>query len=934
MSAGVEFPFLAERTGLEANDGGGLSVAVFNDGLMVPRLSVMNAKSRNATGQQHQGVLYLVDGMSFVFRGYHAMGDFRSARGVPTGAVLGFVNMLNAFLASHDPKCLGVAFDTGEPTFREDLFRDYKSQREAPPEELTVQLPYVMRWLDAMRIPRIESPGYEADDILGTLARRAEAEGWEVIIVSGDKDLLQLVTESVKVLSTYREKSKLYDEAAVRERYRCPPERLPDLLGLMGDSSDNIPGVPGIGEKTGGTMIEQYGSLEGVYEHLDEIRGKRRETLREHRDAAFLSRELATIRTDVSLDVEWEAFRRQEPDIGELRSLYEELDFSRLLAKLEDSAPGSLVEEDYVIVRTAEQLRRLADDLKQAARFAIDTETTSLRAIESELVGVSVCRQPGEAYYVPVGHRSGEQVSLSDLGSLLGPVLQDRKIGKILHHSKFDVLALRRGGMELRGIVSDTLLQAALVEPTGASLSLESLAQKHAGKPKLPGGEFFQKGKTIAEAPIEQAGEYACRDAEITLLLGKHYAPLVAKEPLQSLYHEVELPLSSVLAEMEWVGVRVEPGILKEQSHQIGAMADEVAARVYEAAGERFNINSPKQLGEILYEKLRLLSGRKRTTRADRLEKLAARGNEFARLVLEYRQLAKLKNTYLDALPTLISEETGRVHTSYSQTVTATGRISSSDPNLQNIPIRSELGKRVREAFVPNEGWILFSADYSQIELRIVAHYSQDPGLTEAFIRGEDIHRRTAADIFDVAVDAVTPEQRSRAKAINFGLHYGMTERGLADRLGIPVEEAADYRERYFARYPKVREHIERLVSEATARGWVTTLLGREIHIHGLKSSNRLQVEQARREAINRPIQGSAADMLKKAMVAIAGRLEKEKLHSRMILTVHDEVILEGPESELEAVGSIVVEAMEQAIPLMVPVVANTSWGRSWAALS
>jgi DNA polymerase-1 len=492
---------------------------------------------------------------------------------------------------------------------------------------------------------------------------------------------------------------------------------------------------------------------------------------------------------------------------------------------------------------------------------------------------------------------------------------------------------LRRAGFDLSGIEFDTMVASCLVEETGTSLSLENLSRKHTSKQKLPSENFFGKGKTIDQSSIESVAKYACRDAEVTLLLRDHYAKAVEEEPNRTLYYDIDLPLSSVLAEMELIGVRVLPEVLACQSDGVGILAEDLARKIFDEVGEEFNLNSTQQLATILHDRLGLLSGRKRSTRADILERLANEGHTFAKDVLEYRHLKKLKSTYLDALPQLIHPETGRVHTSYSQTRAATGRISSSDPNLQNIPIRSELGRRIREAFVPEEGFVLFSADYSQIELRVVAHYTGDPGLVGAFEKGEDVHRRTGADIFGVPIDEVTPEQRNRAKAINFGLHYGMTEHGLADRLGIGVEEARDYMNRYFDRYPLVREHIHRTIDEATKKGYVTTLLGRRIDVSGLKSPNRNVVQNAQRAAINAPIQGTAADMLKRAMVGIARRLQQGSFRSRMILTVHDEVILETPEEEIDRVMKLTVNEMETALPLTVPVEVNTKSGLNWASL-
>ncbi len=866
------------------------------------------------------------------------MPELRTREGIPTGAVYGFVNMLDSLLEEYRPEYMVVAFDRPEPTFRHERYDRYKVNRVEPPEGLVAQLPYIKEVLQARRVPSVEQAGFEADDLIGTLSRKAARDGFEVIVVTGDKDLLQLAGPNVKVLQSHYKNSKLYGESEVVERYRCRPDQLPDLFGLMGDQSDNIPGVPGIGEKIAGALIETYGNLESLYEHLEEIGGKRKQSLIENREMAFLSRELATVKTDVEIDLPWEQTRLREPDRKHLASLYRRLEFRSLLSRLPVAEEDEFQKTDYRIVATAEDLRQLCGRLKELdGPFAFDTETTSLDPRRGELVGISISFEEGKAFYLPVGHLKGPNLPLDLLRSQLGPIMASGKVGKCGHHLKFDTAFMHAAGMPVQGLAYDTLVASHLLEPEAASHKLDDLTQDHLRMKMTPIEDLIGSGRaqiSMAEVDVERVGDYACEDADATFRLYRYYQGRIEKENLSELFHEVEMPLIEVLRDMEWTGVQVDAGELRIQSKELGEEIARIEKAIYGLAGVQFNLNSPKQLGEVLYDRMRLPAGRKRSTAVDALERLAAEGHEIATLIMEYRQLAKLKSTYLDALPGMIHPKTGRIHTSYHQSGAATGRISSSDPNLQNIPIRTDLGKRIRKAFRAGDGKVLLSADYSQIELRILAHLAEDPGLIQAFRAGEDIHSFTARQLFGLGKDTpVSEEHRRKAKAINFGLNYGMTAYGLAQRLGIGNAEADQYMKQYFARYPRVEEYVEKIKQEAAERGFVTTLKGRRIPTPGVQSANRMQKEAAERAAINAPIQGTAADILKIAMVHCYRMLKQSELKAKMILTVHDEIILEAPEAELETLKKKVPQVMERVAALSVPLKVDLTWGATWADL-
>lgn len=882
--------------------------------------------------------LFLIDGSSFVFRGFHALPDLRSKDGEPTGAVYGFINMFQSLLDEYRPEAVVVTFDRPEPTFRHDLFEQYKSERVAPPEELTAQLPVIKEILSAMGVTAVEQPGVEADDLIATLCRQARQKGLEVVVVTGDKDLLQLAGPGVKVLQSHFQNSKLYSEEDVRERFGCSPEALADYFGLMGDKIDGIPGVPGIGGKSAKKLLQQFGNLDKLYESIDSIRGKQREKLEQNKQQALLSRELARLKEDVDLQFEWKEIYQGEVDLNRLRNLYRRLGFRTLLKKLPGVEEEPLIEGSYLTVDTREKLKKVCEAIRNGTgAFAIDTETSGLDTQKEFLVGIAISFTEGEAFYLPIKHRDGTNLPIEDVIELLGPCLKDPSLGKIGHHLKFDIAFLKKSGLPFEGVAFDTLVASQLVEPGRDTRKLDALALDHLGNRMTPIEALIGTGKnqcSISEIPIERVTNYAGEDVDATLRLEEHYRPAISDHGLDQLYYSVELPLISVLQEMEQNGVYVDREELSVQSAELAKRQADVESRIHELAGEVFNVGSPKQLAEILFDRMKLPSRRKRSTAVAVLEKLASDGYEIAEEVIRYRQLTKLKSTYLDALPGMIDPVTGRVHTSYQQNGAATGRISSSEPNLQNIPIRTEDGKRIRKAFKAPSGSLLMSADYSQVELRILAHLADDPGLIDAFQRGEDIHSFTAREIFSVPEgEEVTSEQRRKAKAINFGLNYGMTPYGLAERLQIQPEEAKDYMGRYFARYPRVLEFVEETKSTANKNGYVKTLMGRMIPTPAVSSSNYLQREAAERAAINAPVQGSAADLLKKAMVAVNCELKKHSLDSLMILTVHDEIVLEVPQAECDTVSDLLQKTMEECERLKVPLKVDLASGSSWADL-
>ena len=879
--------------------------------------------------------LFLIDGSGYIYRAYFAIRHLSNSKGQATNAVYGFVNMLLKVVREQQPDHLAVVFDSKGPTFRHELYPDYKANRAAMPDDLVPQVPVIKEVVRALNMPAIERPGFEADDIIATLARRFAAEGMEVTVVTGDKDLMQIVSERITLLDTM--KDQLSGLAEVAARFGGTPSQVVEVQALAGDSSDNVPGVPGIGEKTAVELIREFGSVETLLANLDRVKGKRRENLEAYADQARLSWQLVKLRDDVPLDLDYANFALSPPDRATLTTLFKELEFHKLLQEF--SAETQASGDGYRCVLTGAELAELVDALKAAGRFAFDTETTGLDPLRAELVGLSFAVRDGEGWYLPVGHHYlgvPEQLPRALVLGTLGPLLEDPHLKKIGQNIKFDALVLARAGIELRGAETDTMLASYLVRPEAKSHGMDAMASELLGYRTISYGEVAGTGKnqvTFDQVAIEKATVYAAEDADITWRLAEKLLPMVAQTGQEQLLREVEMPLVEVLIAMERAGVRVDAAFLGGLSKEFEGKLATLEQQIFQLAGGPFNVASPKQLGEVLFERLKLPRGRKTktgwSTDSDVLAGLAAE-HPVAALVLDHRSLAKLKGTYTDTLPKLINPDTGRIHTSFNQAVTATGRLSSSEPNLQNIPIRTEEGRRIREGFVPADGCVLLSADYSQVELRILAHMADVPVLKEAFARGEDIHRRTASEVFGVFPEMVSDEQRRQAKTINFGVIYGMSAFGLASQLGIGRREAQAFIDAYFAHYPGIQAFMETKIAEAREKQYVTTILGRRCAVPEIHSQNGAIRGYAERNAINYPVQGSAADIIKVAMVNIRRRLAEQKLSARMVLQVHDELVFEIPEGEVDTVRDLVKQGMEGAVELSVPLAVEIGVGRNW----
>ncbi len=886
--------------------------------------------------------LFLVDGSALVFRSYYAFirNPLINSKGENTSAVYGVTGSLLKIVQEEQPDYLAVVFDRPEPTFRHQLYEEYKATRQEAPADLVEQLPRVRQVIEALAIPIIEMPGYEADDIIGTLAKRAAQEGLETYVVSGDKDLLQLVSPSIKVYNPRRagEAVEVLDEAAVEEKLGVPPARVIDYLALAGDASDNVPGVPGIGPKGAAALIKEFGDLDTLLQRLDEVKRESvRKAIAEHRAELDLSRRLVTIDCNVSLEIPFAQLARREPDTALLMRLFSELEFSSLADQFAQRQRQAV---RYHTVSTEAEFEELLTRLRAAGKWALDLETTSLNPIDAEIVGFSFSWSAGEAYYVPVRAPALDFTSWASPAELVGrlkPLLEDPALKKCGQNIKFDMTVLKVAGVTLAGVEFDSMIASYLLNPSGRQRNLDVLALEHFGHKKISITELIGSGKkqrSMAEVPLAQIAEYACEDADFAWRLQEKLAPELRQAALWDLFEQVEMPLVPVLMQMELDGVCLDVPFLEQMSRDLSRQMEQLMAQIYQQAGEEFNINSTQQLGKILFDKLKLRKVRRTktgySTDVGVLEELA-KEHPLPRTILEYRQLAKLKSTYVDALPKLVNPRTGRVHTSFNQTVTATGRLSSSDPNLQNIPIRTEVGSQIRKAFIPaDDDHVILDADYSQIELRIMAHLSGDKRLTQAFLDGEDVHRRTAALVFKLDPEEVTPEHRRRAKEVNFGIMYGMGAYGLSSRLEIPVEEAEAFIAAYFATYPGVHQYIMRTLEQAHRQGYVTTLLNRRRYLPEINSDNRRLREFAERTAINMPIQGSAADLIKVAMINISRALRAGGLKTKMILQVHDELVFEVPKEELDQVRELVRREMEQAIAMNVPVKVDIGVGRNW----
>ena len=880
--------------------------------------------------------LFLIDGSSYIYRAFFALPHLTNSKGFPTNAVYGFTNMLLKLMRERRPEYLAVAFDAPGPTFRHEVFAAYKAQRPPMPDNLRPQVPYIKETVAALRIPILEKEGLEADDLIGALVKRMENEGIDTVIVAGDKDLMQLIDEHVTMYDPM--KDRIFQVADIQERFRVTPEKLIEVRGLSGDSSDNIPGVPGIGEKTASKLIEEFGSIEELLKNLDKVKNpKVRASLAQHAEQARLSRELATLDTEARVEWTLESFKLETPDREKLQKIFKELEFTKLFK--EYSVQPTQLAKDYRILSKREDLDGLLKDLREAGTFAFDLESSSLHPMRAEITGLSFSFQPNRAVYIPVGHTypgAPEQLDRKDVLRAVRPVLEDPRLKKYGQNIKCDYLLLARQGIHPQGMVCDTMVASYLLNPSKHDHSLEELAREYLDYQVVNYADIAGSGvKTIPfdQVDIPNAARYSCEGADLALILGNLLMPRIESDGFADLFNEVELPLIEVLARMEMNGVKIDLPLLEVMSGEFEKEMARIAEEIFSLAGESFNINSPQQLAKVLFEKLKL-PGAKRTktgysTDVDVLTELSKEFPLPAK-ILEYRSLSKLKSTYVDALPQLVNPATGRIHTSFNQTVTATGRLSSSDPNLQNIPIRSPEGRRIREAFIPDEGERILSADYSQIELRIMAHLSGDPSLLETFHKDLDVHTATASEIFQVPLDGVNPEMRRLAKVINFGIIYGISAFGLAKQLGIPPSVAQGHIANYFQKYQGVRDYIDRSLQVAREQGYVTTLLNRRRYLPDIQSGNRSMRQFAERIAINAPVQGTAADLIKTAMIRIHRRLQKENRKTRLILQIHDELVFEVPEKELKPVEILVKEEMEGVMKLTIPLKVEVGVGRNW----
>jgi DNA polymerase I len=890
--------------------------------------------------------LFLIDGSALAYRSYFAFirNPLINSKGENTSAVFGYTRTLLDLLTQEKPEYIAVAFDTPDPTFRHERFVDYKATRQKMPDELSAQWPRLKEITEALGVTLIETPGFEADDVMGTLAKQAERGGLDTYLVTADKDLMQLVSPHVKIYSLRKvdNQQEILDRAGVQLKFGVPPERVIDVLALMGDSSDNIPGIRGIGEKTAVKLIQEYGDLEAVLAKAAEIKPKGvADKILANVEMARLSQELATIHTDVPLPCSPTDLAPRPRDAARLTTLFQDLEFGSLVKQVADHSQAD--HQGYQLMRSRAQFDALCDTLATLARFAIDTETTDLNPLKAELLCVSVAWAPGEAYCVPL--QFPEQGQADDHRYVLNrlkPILENPAVFKCGQNIKYDMLVLSRHGIELQGVEFDTMVASYVVNPSGRQHNLDALALEHLHIKKIPITDLIGSGKgqrNMREVPLEDMARYACEDADVTWRLRDLLVAKLTETATWDLFQRVEIPLITVLKEMEQAGVCLDVPLLRHMSQEMDRQLLTLTQEIYDLAGERFNINSTQQLGRLLFEKLEIQKAqgikRVRRTKTGYSTDVAAleqfKDHPLVGKMLEYRQLAKLKSTYVDALPQLVNPQTGRVHTSYNQTVAATGRLSSSDPNLQNIPARTELGREIRKAFIAgSDDRCLLSADYSQIELRILAHLSQDMTLIESFRLGEDVHRRTAAKIFGVPSEQVTPVQRARAKTINFGVIYGMGPMRLAREIDISLEEAKRFIEAYFATYPGVHRYTVESVDKARERGYATTLLGRRRYLPELFSDNQGMRVAAEYMAVNTPVQGSSADLIKMAMINIRNRLRRERLKAQMLLQVHDELVFEVPSAELDAVKPLVVEEMERAVQLDVPVKADVGAGRNW----
>lgn len=919
--------------------------------------------------------LFLLDGAAVAYRAHFAFikNPRKTSKGFDTSAIYGFVDTLLMILRKQKPDLFAVVFDTKEPTFRHKLYKEYKANREEMPEDLSLGFPYIHKMVKALNLPILVKPGFEADDLIGTMVTRAQKEKVDSVIVSGDKDFMQLIGPAVKMFKPkWPNDWSMADEKDVMEKFGVKPEQVIDVLALMGDTSDNVPGVPGIGEKTATTLIQEYGSFENVFKNVDKIqKPKLKEALQNNRKLADLSKELVTIHCEVPIPDKPKDLVPGKPDMKELRELCRELEFNRMMSRVEEYAsqfggldlvlenteepevkapkkkkveapvPSEIkvkvVSEKYRSLLTEAEIEKALAAATKAGLVAVDTETTGLDVLTVDIVGVSLAWKEKEGVFIPFN----QQLPREKVLKLLKPFLEDPKVEKGGQNSKYDWAVLKSHGIHPQGFCFDTMIESFLLDSSYRQNNLDAIALKYFDYRKIPTEALIGSGKkqiTMDQVPLEAITQYAVEDVDFTLRAHELFTPMLKKEGLEKLYREVELPLVMVLEDMERAGICVDSDLLKDLSKEATKELEKLTKRIFKEAGEEFTIGSPQQLGKILFEKMQVqkIAGTrvKKTktgygTDVDVLESL--KGVPIADLVLDYRQLSKLKNTYLDVLPEMVSPKDGRIHTSYSQTIAATGRLSSNDPNLQNIPIRSEFGRRIRGAFVPKDAkHVLISADYSQIELRVLAHITGDPNLIETFQNDEDVHRRTASLIFGVPMDQVTSTQRNQAKTINFGVIYGMGPMRLARENGVSMAEAKKFIEDYFAKYPGIQKFTTECVETAKQKGYVSTLLGRKRRLPDIQSSNVGLRISSEHMAVNTPIQGSAADLIKIAMIRLHGKLKAKKMGTVMLLQVHDELVFEAPKGEVEEAKKLIVHEMENAMKLKVPLKVDVGVGKSW----
>ena len=883
-------------------------------------------------------LLYLIDGSSYIYRAYFAIRQqLTTHTGFPTKAIYGVTNMLLKVLREKDPKFISMLWDAKGPTFRHKIYEEYKANRPPMPDDLSVQIPYIRKVVDALGLPQMEMEGYEADDLIATIVKKLPDV--DILIVTGDKDLSQLLSPRVSIWDPM--KDKYIDLAQFKNDFGIEPAKLLDVMALAGDTADNIPGVPGIGPKTALKLIREYGSLENLLNNIDNMpKTKMRQRLQENRDRILLWKKLIMLNDHVPIEVKLDDLRRQPMNIKRLRELFKELEFTSFLKEL---SPEKVINfDDYELINSEDALTELAKQIKKKGEMVIDTETTSEFPMYAKLVGISICISPPQAFYIPIAHETNEkQLDIDALKRVLGPLLADPSIKKIGQNIKYDMIVLSNHGFKVAGIEGDTMIASYLLNPSKHQHNLSEIASEVLGHDMISFKEVTanqKKEKNFAYVPLELAKDYSCEDVHVTALVKDILWERLENAHLWELFKKIEVPLITVLVKMEKKGVLIDKKGLKTLEQEFSHRIEEIKKEIFNYVGHEFNINSPKQLSQILFDKFnlpQLKKTKKKTGFSTDIEVLSSLSkiHDLPAMIVKYRNFQKLRSTYVEGLKKMLHPATGRVHTSFNQTVTATGRLSSSDPNLQNIPIRTEEGLRIRALFIAESGHYLVSGDYSQIDLRVLAHYSKDETLIKAFKEGKDIHQKTAAEVFGIPPEMVTPEMRRIAKTVNFGIIYGMSPYGLAKELDIEQKKAREYIKRYFERYPGVKKYMEHIVEKARKQGYVTTLLGRRRYIPDLLSRSRRIREFAERTAINTPIQGSAADIIKLAMLAVDQELEKTCSNSAIILQVHDELVLEVPETELEQVKDILKHTMENVAVLDVPLTVSIKSGLNWAAM-